>query len=79
MSPVRSGFRIILILIQGKGNKVNRIYTNMLFKVEDYMYIYTYICRKVRKAGVKFYVAYLKQCLLNSQGRNEDRYFLVFC
>jgi hypothetical protein len=48
MSPIRSGFRIILILIQGKGNKVNTIYSNTLFKVEDYIYIYTYIERLER-------------------------------
>ena len=44
----------------------------MLFKVEDNIYIY----RKFRKAGVKFYVTYLKQSLRNSHGSNEDRYFL---
>jgi len=71
-SVIRSGFRVILILIHDKGNKFSRVYTNMLFKVEDNIYIY----RKFRKAGVKFYVTYLKQSLRNSHGSNEDRYFL---
>ena len=37
---IRSGFRVILILMHGKGNKVSRVYNNMLFKVEDNIYIY---------------------------------------
>jgi len=40
VSLIRIGFRIILILIYGKENKASRVYINMLFKVEDYIYIY---------------------------------------
>ena len=72
VSPIRRGFRVVLILIHGKEIKLAEFLLTCCLK-SKIIYIYTH--RKFRKAGVKLYVAYLKQCLRNSHGSNKDHYF----